>query len=71
MTKVLIFENIPENFEPNVTGCEMDCPIGIIDWTDCDTVCQHSLFDTCPFVKTYDKRIEKHKDKIINILESR
>lgn len=73
MTKVVIFKDLPEYFNPNAPDCADGCPIAMyrerLDGLDCNYFDDFNDNHRCPFKQDYGEEVNKHIEKIIEIVE--
>lgn len=73
MTRVVIFKDLSEYFNPSASGCEDDCPIAMyrerLDSLSCNYFDDFNDNYRCPFKQDYGEEVNKHIEKIIEIVE--
>lgn len=73
MIKVVVFKDLSEYFNPNAPDCSTDCPIAMyrerIDNLSCNYFDDLNINNRCPFKQEYGEEVNKHIEKIIEIME--
>ena len=73
MTKVVIFKDLSEYFNPSASGCNDGCPIAMyrerLDSLSCNYFDDFNDNYRCPFKQDYGEEVNKYIEKIIEIVE--
>lgn len=73
MTRVVIFKDLSDYFNPSAPDCNDGCPIAMyrerLDGLDCNYFDDFNDNHRCPFKQDYGEEVNKHIEKIIEIME--
>lgn len=73
MTRVVVFRDLPEYFNPSAPDCDDGCPIAMyrerLDDLSCNYFDDFNTNYRCPFKQDYSEEVNKLIGKIIEIVE--